>query len=268
MNPAKALHTFLRRHAEAENARWGEHYVHSGASGRPDSAESRNIYPRYQIHEAMLLALERFDPSGLPPLPLAREDFVTALTAAETPMTLHNRQNPISRAAIEEERSRMIDLARRVSESEFAHVEPMPYRRTLGEDECNQRWEEVATRWGIGRGYWYPLNEPERPGLELVAFETPEFRRDLTPGPLQEILRGFGVRRLYEFREFGLGRELAVEIFDPDYDGEEGYWTARGTEWIIYASHESSLTVGGRELIERVKACWHDWERHVWGVSA
>jgi len=54
-----------------------------------------------------------------------------------------------------------------------------------------------------------------------------------------------------------------VSLFQPYYNGAEGYWSSDGLDWIIYASHESSVTVGGW-LLEEVKQAWSDWNSRIW----
>ena len=50
---------------------------------------------------------------------------------------------------------------------------------------------------------------------------------------------------------------------EPRYNGSEGYWSSGDLDWIIYASHESSVAVGGW-LLGAVKQRWPDWRAHVW----
>ncbi len=44
----------------------------------------------------------------------------------------------------------------------------------------------------------------------------------------------------------------------------EAYWTSGRMDWLIYISHESSVTVAGDWLIGAVKEAWPDWERHLY----
>jgi hypothetical protein len=51
-----------------------------------------------------------------------------------------------------------------------------------------------------------------------------------------------------------LGPEYEVElrICEPGYrDGGEQYSTSEHADWIVYASHESSITIGGEWLITK-----------------
>jgi hypothetical protein len=68
---------------------------------------------------------------------------------------------------------------------------------------------------------------------------------------------------VWELREYGPEYEQDVSLFDPQYNGAEGYWSSGELDWIVYASHESSVTVGGW-LLADVKALWPAWAAHLW----
>ncbi len=54
-----------------------------------------------------------------------------------------------------------------------------------------------------------------------------------------------------------------MQLVEPHYNLAEGIWTSRSLDWIVYASHENSITVGGWMLAE-VKRAWPEWECHIW----
>jgi hypothetical protein len=33
-------------------------------------------------------------------------------------------------------------------------------------------------------------------------------------------------------------------------------------DWLVYASHESTITVSGAALLERLRTCWPEWAAH------
>ncbi|MCD6052439.1 MAG: hypothetical protein K0Q55_3857, partial [Verrucomicrobia bacterium] len=35
-------------------------------------------------------------------------------------------------------------------------------------------------------------------------------------------------------------------------------------DWIIYASHESSVTIGGEWLLPAIKSAWPNWQNRIW----
>lgn len=81
---------------------------------------------------------------------------------------------------------------------------------------------------------------------------------------MRRILTAHGVTHLYEHREGGESYELSVSSFEPHYNGLEGFWSDKNLDWIIYASHESSITVGGEWLLNEIKTVWPQWQQRIW----
>ena len=50
--------------------------------------------------------------------------------------------------------------------------------------------------------------------------------------------------------------ELELSVFEPYHNGAGGYWCSEPMDWVIYASHEESITIGGEWLIEAIKRAW------------
>jgi hypothetical protein len=73
-----------------------------------------------------------------------------------------------------------------------------------------------------------------------------------------------GVARLWELPESSDDGEyeLDLELFAPIYTGSEGMWFDASETWMVFASHEGSVTISGAELIrafERVFPEATDW---------
>lgn len=96
----------------------------------------------------------------------------------------------------------------------------------------------------------------------MEAFQAPYLQRAVAPERLATILAERGVERVWELREYGREYERDVSEVDPEYDGAEGVWTSPAHDWIVYASHETSITIGGW-LLDEVKRQWPEWERHI-----
>jgi len=99
---------------------------------------------------------------------------------------------------------------------------------------------------------------------DVVVFQQAWFDAALSPAALQGILARRGVARVWELRELGHDYEIDLADMEPAYTGAEGYWTTGSMDWLIYASHESSITIAGEWLIEEVKAIWPGWEQHMY----
>lgn len=138
----------------------------------------------------------------------------------------------------------------------------MKPKQTRGK-ECEQLWQRLADTWAVGGDYWYPLAQVPR--RDVLAFQAPRFHQALVAeGRLQAILAARGVERVFELREGGSAYEIQLSDLHPAYTGDEGFWCSDAMDWLLYASHENSLTVGGKWLISQVKSAWPGWERHVW----
>jgi len=130
-------------------------------------------------------------------------------------------------------------------------------------DQREQLWQRLADTWTVGAGYWHPL--AEGPRRDVLAFQAPDFHQALVAeGRLHTILAGRGVERVFELREGGSAYQIELSDLDPAYTGDEGFWCSDVVDWLLYASYEGSLTVGGKWLISEVKAARPEWERHVW----
>lgn len=124
-------------------------------------------------------------------------------------------------------------------------------------------WSRLEDAWGVRAGYWYPLREIGR--RDVLAFEASAFDEALVAsGRLHAIFATRGIERAFELREGGGAFQVALGDLEPAYTGEEGYWCSDAMDWLLYASHENSVTVAGEWLISAVKAAWPAWERHVW----
>jgi len=138
----------------------------------------------------------------------------------------------------------------------------LPYTRVLPPEEAQKIWGSVELVWGLRRReYWYPIAGTGRPDIE--AFQAPPLLRTLTPERLASFMAERDVTRVWELREYGSVYELDASTLEPKYNGEEGFWTSVTLDWIIYASHESSITVGGW-LLEELKRVWPECQRYIW----
>lgn len=79
-------------------------------------------------------------------------------------------------------------------------------------------------------------------------------------------MRSRKIGRVYELREYGdQNYLLSVECWEPFYNGAEGFWVSDTMDWILYASHESSVTTGGW-LTDAVFSAWNDARSCKWSM--
>ncbi len=265
MNAAQALHTAARRYCAERYGHWMTRYAglderHAARHGGGYTPEALDTFPRYILLNAVRDELERIDPDELADFAATRARLVAAGRSAGDVMTLPATGATEYPASVDE-RAAFCRHVAALSPADVAATEPLPYRRVLGEDEARVIWAGLAERWGITSQYWYPLSGS--PVTGVAAFREDAF--DAAAGladALGETLAQRGVARVFEFREEGPDAVQDVELFDPCYHGER-YWSSAGFDWVVYVSHEGSITVGGWLLAE-LEALWPECRRHVW----
>jgi len=267
VNPSWALHTAARRYCLERYAYWRDRYseiTRDGGGRQPDgyhyTPEALSTFPRYNVLNAIRVEVERMDPTEFTDLEKTRSLLVMAGATADDEFTREPIGEIDARVMVEERAS----FSRHVAGLELSHlhaIEPLPYRRVLTVEEAKSTWSRLRARWEIGDGLWHPLTDCKLP--DVIAFDANAFDEAVALEQLRTTLTELGIQRVWELREYGPEYEEDVSLFTPRYNGAEGYWTSADLDWIIYASHEASVTVGGW-LVGQVKALWPSWDAHVW----
>ena len=94
--------------------------------------------------------------------------------------------------------------------------------------------------------------------MNLEAFNASTFWSAIAAISLQDMLRSNGVHVVWMLGEWEHSHEIEVGTFEPAYTGSEWFCTSDEFEWIVYVSHEDSITIGGW-LLDKVKAAWPAW---------
>lgn len=255
------LHTAARRYCIDNISRWRDAYSQLRNGGRDGSGytdEAYRVFPRYNVLGTILENVEMIVPDDFDSVDDLRAALLYVATWAEGKFT----KNPSSTIAAETMRSERRDFAdyiRQLDVTSLDDVLPLFHRRIFRREEAAAVWERVSARWQIGKSYWYPLSE-KHPDIIIEAFNASTFGSAIGASALQNMLRSGGVRDVWMFGEgeWEHSYEIEVELFEPAYTGSEWFYTSDGLEWIVYVSHEDSITVGGW-LLDKVKAAWPAW---------
>lgn len=260
MDEQEAVHTASRRYCMERWSFWMDRYSQRSISAQHPEAE--DLYPRYHVMDAILADIEGVLPHDVNSVEELRGLLIVAGQTAESMFT--HTLSDIAARAMQEERDLFCQYVRTLSSRELTAIEPLPYRRTLSNEEHGFLWAQMRARWEMREGHcWHPLMVLDLP-YNVIAFQQAWFVDAVPPAALRRILGAHGVTRVWELREFGPEYEIEVADMEPDYTGAEGYWTSGTMDWLIYASHESSITVAGKWLIEAVKAAWPGWDQHIY----
>jgi hypothetical protein len=284
MTSIEALHTAARRYCEGHAIEWEQTYGELLASeklerdrrGIPEpvsytySPDALGTFPRYHVLHAILFEVERFKPDDFTSIEEARSLIAAAGETAESVFT-RPPNGDLEQRAMDEERQRFSEYVLSLSGRDLELVEPLPFRRTLSAGESDQAWSELKRRWGID-GYWYPLDRRDdaAPPPDTSAFDAQPFFEAEVQDRLRTIIESLGTSRVLEIREHdadGPDRELDVELLEPVYTGAEGFWTDKSFAWVIYASHEGSVTVAGAGVLAPLREAFpqsDDWAYRAW----
>jgi hypothetical protein len=267
VNESLALHTAARRYCLERHAYWCERYSaivrergDRQADGYQYTPEALATFPRYNVLNAIRVEVERLDPGKLGDPDSTRALVVLAGELAEDDFT-RSPIGDVDKKAMANEREAFCRYMMTLTVFNLSAVEELPYRRVLAEEESKSVWSRLRGRWQIPDGYWYPLSDCQP--SDVVAFQTAACDESDAYRKLQDILAARGIERIWELREYGPEYEEDLTLFQPHYDLAEGYWSSGDLDWIVYASHESSVTVGGW-LLRDLKALWPEWEAHIW----
>ncbi|MFD2216439.1 hypothetical protein [Metabacillus endolithicus] len=133
------------------------------------------------------------------------------------------------------------------------------------EQVSSQKTDDLVKKlkfiWDIEKHYWYPLYDCKR--SDVIAFNA-EYIEDIADkvSEIQNFLLGHNNNQIYEMHEDRTLWIVETNSLDPSYDGRycERFWFSKDFNWIIYASHECSISFGGKKLISSLKEKWQDWE--------
>lgn len=264
-NQVKNLHTSIRRYCMERYSYWTKKYgelasVGKDRSGYEYTEEALCTFPRYNVLKAILVEVERHRPGDFTSLNEAKRAFRDVAANAQSIFT----QPPIGaldQQAMNDEREALDNFISKITKDDLLLVEPLFYRRVLSAEESASIWDRLQTDWGVSQGYWYPVVDCKREDME--AFQDTHYEKEVGVEKLRTIFRTHGIEILWEMREDGINYELELSVFEPYYNGNEGYWCDGTFEWIVYASHESSITIGGW-LLPEVKGVWSNWKKRVW----
>jgi hypothetical protein len=260
----KQLHTAIRRYCIENYQFWWNKYLELADLNniRDDSDytdEAYSIFPRYNLLNAILTEVEKTQPSDFSNFAEAKEYFCLVANQAENVFT-KPPNNEIANRVMDEERQKLSEFIVQLKATDLAKVEPLFYRRVLSENENQALREKLKFVWKVD-GYWFPLTgwKPQ----DTEAFQDKYFEEELGYEKIQQILRNLGVQRIWELREGEVNYEIDVNAAEFYYYGEETFWFDNTFAWLIYVSHESSITFAG-SILPEIKKNWTNWQERLW----
>ena len=273
-NQTLALHTAARRFCMDRHRIWAIRYMNLENAGKARisfreswtySTDAYQLFPRYRLDEAILNEVEKSTGQQYPALADARLQLVTAGHRASKALLDEFAKTREAVSSLKEEAESFQQFVQTITEDELKQIEPLPYRRVLTQEESDRLWGELKSIWSIGDAghYWYPLTEVGR-GLNVIAFHDELWDARRGRELVRRALKERNIGRCYVLRELGPpDYQVDADTLDPGYDGSESFATS-DFGWLIYASHDSSITVAGW-LADLCRSEWPDWPNLTYG---
>ncbi|HEY9258984.1 hypothetical protein, partial [Chitinophaga sp.] len=247
MTFTEALITAARRYCIDHHAHWANRYRNE-RSGQDFpvytySDSDYDLFPRYNMLSAILGEIEVL--VGNPAV--SRETLVQIGLSAGLPFT-EDEEHPIETAAIQQEREKFIHFIQTITPEALEQTAPLPHRRRLDATEKEQVDLQLLERWNYDGNYWDPI-DPKSPS-EVVYLA----KRDVTTADYESLRRfidGHARPYLLEITEEGVITEITPADFNPD-SYETAYFDEH-YEWIIYGSHELTITFAGEPLLAFIR---------------
>ena len=258
------LHTAIRHYCiENHQFWWSKYFELSSLNNIRDefdyTNEAYSVFPRYNILNAILTEIEKTQPADFSNLEEAKEYFCLVADQAENIFT-KPPNNEIAIRVMNEERQKLSVFITQLNTADLERIEPLFYRRVLSENENQILRGKLKSVWNVD-DYWFPLTDWSPQNTE--AFQNKYFEEELGYEKTRQILRNSGVQRIWELREGEINYEIDVNAVEFYYSGEEKFWFDKTFDWLIYVSHESSITFAGAVLPE-IKKNWTNWQRRLW----
>lgn len=116
--------------------------------------------------------------------------------------------------------------------------------------------------WDVTEHYWYPLSSCNR--KDIIVFDRDYCELHGKFDELISCLIEHSISEIIELREDGsikiIKKINGFEFWMSDeyFWMNEGFWFDNNFDWVIYKSHEDTVTIGGNWLMSQMMIKWND----------
>lgn len=253
MIQTEALITTARRYCIDNHSYWANRYSNEMShNNNPYSDNDYNLFPRYNALAAILLGVEAFVGQTFASLDNCKQELKQMGLTSRTPFTT-GQQNDIERNAIQDERNKFVKFIDGITMRDLELVEALPHRRKLKDEEAKQIRQYLLDNWNYDGGYWEPLeNKSQKPTVFVM-------KESVTQSDIKKIIQIVSERadnKIFEISEDRNDYEIEIDSFSPDL--YETICCDKSFDWVVYGSHESTISFGGAWLIEKIGDLFFD----------
>lgn len=247
MTFSESLITAARHYCKNHHAYWANRYRNE-RSGQdyPEytySDSDYNLFPRYNILSAILGEIEML----VGQTDVSRETLAALGLSTQLPFT-DGEEHPVEKVAMQQEREKFIHFIQTITPEALEQTIPLPHRRRLNAAEKEAVDQQLLERWNYDGEYWDPIVDKCPSEILYLAKE------HLTKADYQAIIRfmdGHTSAYLLEATEEGVVTEITAAEFHPDC--YETAYCDEHYEWVVYGSHESTITFAGEPLLTFIR---------------
>lgn len=125
--------------------------------------------------------------------------------------------------------------------------------------QLNEKWN-VSLDWG-----WIPITHIESSRTDMIeVFDLDAFCREASDIILDYLNYTHPNSKYVLITEDAQFEICSIEEIDFSYGGVEQIITTENADFCIYSSHESSVTVGSKELLDELKKVWSNYNLNIW----
>ncbi len=107
-------------------------------------------------------------------------------------------------------------------------------------------------------GYWYPLLGDTKPD-NMEYFEIDTFKTNFGDKKLFDLVKQIGENKINEINEST--DDTKINVDEIEITNSETYYCNDNVDWVIYCSHENTISIGGKILLDTLKKEWKDWKK-------
>ena len=130
-------------------------------------------------------------------------------------------------------------------------------RKILNTEQGNFLHTQITSVWNWSGYYFFPLHPTTR--NDVVAFDGDLLESIFSENEFQRFVETLKPSYLKCWREVGDSEEFQAEYFEFGYGYSETVIVDEKLSWLIYWSHENTITFGGEELIAKLKKLIPNW---------
>lgn len=272
MTDIEKLITSARHYCIDNFKYWSDKYSNENSgNNNPYSDNDYNIFPRYNVisaiqqgletlvgqnftsFEACKLSLINFGQNSHSIFTIDSNDDLHLLGESGRFKATTGRQKPIAKNAMNEERNKFIEFISSMETENVSSVEPLPYRHRLTDEEMLFVRKQLLGLWNFDGGYWNPLDD--KSPKETVFLMKENLNVD-DCNKIVDYLISNSNNRLYEVTEDRIDYEIEFDSFEIDL--YETIVADKTFDWVIYGSHEGTITFGGTALTNFIKSLFID----------